>query len=74
MPVERQKLREEEIEAAHREFEREEWGIYGSVFWFLVSSEILVLISVQYFQMLRALTNVDWVSMIVYPKTFGISC
>lgn len=32
VPVERQKLREEEIEAAHREFEREEWGIHGSVF------------------------------------------
>ncbi len=28
----RQTSREEDIEAAHREFEREEWGVYGSVF------------------------------------------
>jgi hypothetical protein len=29
---ERKKSREEEIESAHRELEREEWGVYGSVF------------------------------------------
>jgi hypothetical protein len=29
---ERRKSREEEIESAHCEFEREEWGAYGSVF------------------------------------------
>ena len=28
----RPKSREEDIEAAYREFEREEWGVYGSVF------------------------------------------
>jgi hypothetical protein len=28
----RQTSREEDIEAAHREFEHEEWGVYGSVF------------------------------------------
>jgi DDE superfamily endonuclease len=31
-PGGRQRSREEEIESANREFEREEWGIYGSVF------------------------------------------